>query len=276
MKRKLLFDSVVAETLLIPLYMRALENRRPDAVLRDPDAERMVADIDYDFAALDKARMSVLGCVVRSRYHDDCVRAFACERRNPIVVDVGCGLDARARRLADLTHARFYGLDLPEVVRIRSRLLPDTPAETTLEGSALDVGWLDMLHQRHPDGDFIFIFEGVLMYFRPEQFHAILHAVASRFGGGELCFDVCGPMMVHTGLKPDSLRGHAAQIRSGVADGREVERHEPLLRLVEQRIYMELAPRRWGFVGVFFRAFPRLARQFSSLLRFRIAEDNGR
>ena len=41
MKEKIEFQSVVAETLLIPLYMRAKESRRRDAVLHDPEAERL-------------------------------------------------------------------------------------------------------------------------------------------------------------------------------------------------------------------------------------------
>lgn len=79
------------------------------------------------------------------------------------------------------------------------------------------------------------------------------------------------PMMVNTGLKPDSLRRNAAQIRSGLADGHKVERWEPRLQLIEQRSYMEFARRRWGLTGIFFRAFPHLARKFSSLLAYRIS-----
>jgi len=38
------------ETLLIPLYGRAVENRKPEPALRDPRAEEIVASIDHDFA----------------------------------------------------------------------------------------------------------------------------------------------------------------------------------------------------------------------------------
>ena len=67
MKEKIEFQSVVAETLLIPLYMRAKESRRRDAGLHEPGAERLVARIAYDYGKFDKAWMSALGCVVRSR-----------------------------------------------------------------------------------------------------------------------------------------------------------------------------------------------------------------
>lgn len=45
MKKKYEFKSIVAETLLIPLYMRAKESRRKDAILRDQQAEQLVESI---------------------------------------------------------------------------------------------------------------------------------------------------------------------------------------------------------------------------------------
>ena len=71
--------------------------------------------------------------------------------------------------------------------------------------------------------------------------------MAERFGGGELWFDVCGTMMSRHGVKPDSLREHEAQIRSGLSDGRLVEQWEPRLRLLEQANYMKFFRPRWGF-----------------------------
>lgn len=43
----------VQETLLIPLYARAVETRKEHALLRDPRAEEIVASIDYDFGRFD-------------------------------------------------------------------------------------------------------------------------------------------------------------------------------------------------------------------------------
>ena len=114
MKEKIEFQSVVAETLLIPLYMRAKESRRRDAVLHDPEAERLVARIAYDYGKFDKAWMSALGCVVRSRYYDQRVESFIRLNARPVVVNVGCGLDTRFQRIAERRNAVFYELDLPE------------------------------------------------------------------------------------------------------------------------------------------------------------------
>lgn len=50
-------------------------------------------------------------------------------------------------------------------------------------------------------------------------------------------------MMSRHGVKPDSLREHEAQIRSGLSDGRLVEQWEPRLRLLEQANYMKFSVR---------------------------------
>ncbi|WP_409468168.1 hypothetical protein [Streptomyces sp. HC307] len=59
----------VQETLLIPLYGRAVESRKKDAALRDARAEEIVASIDYDFARFDNGP-SLIGTVLRTSLFD--------------------------------------------------------------------------------------------------------------------------------------------------------------------------------------------------------------
>lgn len=80
------------------------------------------------------------------------------------------------------------------------------------------------------------------MYFREEQVRTFLHNITMRFEGGELWFDVCGTMMSRRGVKPDSLREHKAQIRSGIDDGHMVELWEPGLHLLERVELYEIFP----------------------------------
>ena len=108
MKKKYEFKSVVAETLLIPLYMRAKESRRKDAILRDRQAEQLVESIEYDYSKFDGAKLSAIGCVVRGLYFDNAIRRFIATRRNPIVVNVGYWLDTRYQRIEEHDKAIFY------------------------------------------------------------------------------------------------------------------------------------------------------------------------
>ena len=226
------FKSIVAETLLIPLYMRAKESRRNNPILYDKAAERLADSLEYDYSQFDGAKLSEVGCVVRGWYFD---------------------------------------LDLPEVIALRRELIPEQPDNVYIAASLLETDWMDDLRRRHPDAEFIFIVEGVLMYFYEKQVKAFLHHVANRFVGGELWFDVCGTMMSRHGVKPDSLRKHEAQIRSGLSDGHMVEQWESSLKLIEQANYMKFFRRRWGFFfGQILGRMTRLCYKFSSLLGYRI------
>ena len=55
MKQKHEFKSIVAETLLIPLYMRAKESRRVNPILDDKAAERLADSLEYDYSQFDGA-----------------------------------------------------------------------------------------------------------------------------------------------------------------------------------------------------------------------------
>ena len=205
MRQKYEFMSIVAETLLIPLYMRAKESRRNNPILYDKAAEWLADSLEYDYSQFDGAKLSEVGCVVRGWYFDCAVRRFIKAHSHPVVVNVGCGLDTRFQRIGS-QKAVFYDLDLPEVIALRRELIPEQPDNVYIEASLLETDWMDDLRRKHPEAEFIFIVEGVLMYFYEKQVKSFLHHVANRFGGGELWFDVCGTIMSRHGVKPDSLR----------------------------------------------------------------------
>ena len=79
----------VRETLLIPLYGGAVENRKQDAALRDTRAEEIVASIDYGFARFDNL---------------------------PSLI--GTGLNTPYERV-DNGRAHWFDLDLPDVIELR-------------------------------------------------------------------------------------------------------------------------------------------------------------
>lgn len=68
------FKDAVAETLLIPLYMRAKESRRKtDRIITDPFAEALVERIEYDYSKFDSAKITQCRMILRPRI-------FHCQR----------------------------------------------------------------------------------------------------------------------------------------------------------------------------------------------------
>ncbi|MFG3661534.1 class I SAM-dependent methyltransferase [Streptomyces sp. NPDC047706] len=118
------------ESLLIPLYARAVENRKEHALPRDTRAEETVAAIDYDFARFD-GLPSLTGAMLRTVLFDRWVADFPSAHPEGTVVEIGTGLHTRHEPL-DSGRARWFELDLPDVISLRRTFFADTPRRTRI------------------------------------------------------------------------------------------------------------------------------------------------
>ncbi|OLT09214.1 hypothetical protein BJF78_31265 [Pseudonocardia sp. CNS-139] len=229
--RKRIELGAVQETLLIPLYARALESVRPHPMLVDDAAVDLVRSIDYDFARFGRGP-SIVGCVLRSTIFDEWVRAFL--RRSPggTVVEIGAGLNTRFERL-DNGSAHWVEFDLPDVMALRQELLADGDRRTRLAASVVEDGWVDAV-LAHP-GPYFLVSEAVLLYLAEPDVRTALGHVADRLPGASIAFDTAGPLMMRTQDQHDTLRHLSARMQWTCADPREVQALEPRLRLVESR-----------------------------------------
>jgi O-methyltransferase involved in polyketide biosynthesis len=82
---------------------------------------------------------------------------------------------------------RWLTVDLPEVVDVRSRLLPASPRVSTRAQSALDYSWMESVD---PSGGVFITAEGLPMYLQPEQALGLIAQCAKRFPGGQMLFDL--------------------------------------------------------------------------------------
>jgi O-methyltransferase involved in polyketide biosynthesis len=160
---------------------------RPDGIVRDPRAEALYRAVGGSPALLmGMGSMDVVVTAMRSRQFDRIAAAFLARSPGGLVVDLGCGLDTRADRLSD-TGLEWLGVDLPEVVALRRRLLPDGPRARTIARSLFDLAWLDEVA---PAGRAVlFLAEGVFPYLRTADVKPLVLAMKARYPGGELVYD---------------------------------------------------------------------------------------
>jgi methyltransferase (TIGR00027 family) len=194
--------SNVAETLLIPLCIRAIETQRSDALLRDEKAVALVQQMDYDPSRIltkidEEVRVSV---ILRNRAFDRHAREFLARYPEATVVHIGCGLDARFERV-DNGQVTWYDLDLPEVIELRRKFIGDEGERYHLLAcSVFDSAWLNALSVNsrggHPKRPFLFLAEGVLMYFDGALVKSLVLALKEHFPGAELVFDAFSPFYV--------------------------------------------------------------------------------
>jgi O-methyltransferase involved in polyketide biosynthesis/precorrin-6B methylase 2 len=229
--------SNVSSTLLIPLYIRALESRRPDPLLTDTKAAELVNQLDYDFSRLRKAAFSRIFPLLRMREFDHRVRTFLAEHPEGTLVDIGCGFDTRFYRV-DNGKMRWYDLDLPEVMMIRDQLLGESPNRYSIRSSALDFTWMDQISERGGQ-PYLFLAEGVLPYFELQDVKCLVMALGERFPGAELVFDALPPGFVRWMRWHPALRATKARLGWGLGDSLELERWHPGIRLISQWFYFD-------------------------------------
>ena len=64
------------ETTLATLYGKAMESRRPNSILEDHAADRVLERIDYDFSRLRVRRCDQTSLAVRAKAYDTWARQF--------------------------------------------------------------------------------------------------------------------------------------------------------------------------------------------------------
>jgi hypothetical protein len=110
--------SGLSETLLVMLYLRAMESRRLDTLIKDEKAEALVAQMSYDFSWIRLLHLSEANKVViilRNREFNRYARDFLGRHPDGAVVHIGCGhrywrtVKPQLNRGARIRHPRRYG-----------------------------------------------------------------------------------------------------------------------------------------------------------------------
>ncbi|GAB3833019.1 class I SAM-dependent methyltransferase [Kribbella italica] len=219
----------VQETLLIPLYGRAVETHKKRPLMRDPKAVEMVASIDYDFTKYDGGR-SLGGSVLRGLIFDSWVTDFL--RANPYgtVVEIGAGLNTRFERLDNGT-CHWFELDLPDSMELRQRFFRPSDRRGMLAGSITDPAWIEAVRAR--PAPYFFVAEAVLFYLPRDDAQYAVALVHDHFPGSRLAFDTAGDAMVDSQAQHDALKHTRAEFAWACDDAIELEPWG--LRLVDSR-----------------------------------------
>jgi O-methyltransferase involved in polyketide biosynthesis len=231
--------SGVSETLLIPLYNRAVESQRPDAILKDEKAMALVAQMSFDFDQVRKIRMMEGNKVARimlTREIDRYVRDFLSRNPNGVVVHIGCGLDSRFERV-DNGRVEWYDLDLPEVIELRRKFIANDSERYHLLGcSVLEDAWLEQV-KAYSQLPFLFIAENVFVYFKEAQVKSLVLRLRDHFPSAELVFDGWTPFFVWVGNRQLSSSKFAGLLHWGFWRYQTIESWGEGIHMLDQ----------WGF-----------------------------
>lgn len=262
----------IGETLLITLYMKYKESQKPNPIISDDNACELVKKIDYDFSKFDKAISSSVGVAIRSNYFDNITKKFIQLNENPVIIQVGCGLDSRYNRIGEIAKkAKFYELDIPEVMRIREKLIPKKDNETYIHASMLETNWMDNIKAENPKANFLFIVEGVFMYFSKEDVKKFFVNLSDRFSNGEIVFDVINKWMSENSHIHDTVKVTRTKFIYGTDDDKEMEKWVDNLNLISSKTISDFPEwKRAGIKGWIIRIIPKF-KKAGRLLYYKIS-----
>jgi O-methyltransferase involved in polyketide biosynthesis len=261
----------VRETLLLTLWTKALDARRPWSILQDTHADALARRIDYNFDRLEVTTGLVINGAMRARHLDDAVRAYLKAFPNAQVIDIGCGLDARRTRVAPSPGVLWIDLDYPDVIALRRTLLGESPGSQLLGADLADPNWLGGIDPNRPT---IISADGVLPFLKEAEAKAFFTGVVRHFRHCEVVFNGYSTMAARLMKKHKSMVALGASEGFGFDDPREPESWAPGLKLVGslpliQSPYARQLPFGWRMLFAMLAPSRMMQREGGRILRYR-------
>ena len=257
----------VPQTLLMTLFARARETQRPEGSFKDEKAVEIVNRLDCDFSRFQMQRHDEIAVILRMRQFDDHVRDFLIRNPDGVVVHIGCGLDTRFERV-DNGRVEWFDLDMPEVIDLRKKFLQtESRRYHLIPRSVFEFEWMEEVSYLKPR-PFLFIAEGVFVYFEETQVKGLFLEFKDRFPGAELVCDGQSPFMIWANNMQLAVAKIKARLHWGIKSGKDPEGWGPGIKMLgEWNFYTEdkenLKELRWV------RAIPALAKA-SGVFHYRL------
>lgn len=247
----------VSETLLATLYLRSLETKRKDGIIKDNYAVEIVKRIDYNFSAHASAFTQAI-IAIRTEIIDEIVKKFIQQYPNATIVNLGTGLCTRYFRV-DNGLINWFCVDLPEVKLVWDNLFDEFERLHYLSYSALDFNWIKETKAAASD-KILIIAEGLLMYFSEAEVKQLFNAIQHNFPQSEIIFDALGIFLAKNSQLNSGALDIDASYKWGIKNLQEIETWERGVRLLAQWHYLDRHKNRLGLMG-WLSYIPRIRRQ---------------
>jgi methyltransferase (TIGR00027 family) len=192
----------VSDTARWVAVYRAMESARPDALFRDPYADRLAGERGHQILdSMKHGRTYAWPMIVRTAVFDEIILDAVRKRGADLVVNLAAGLDARPWRLPLPPELHWVDVDLPGILNYKTEMLRGEKPVCRYEAVTVDLTDAEArraLFARLGAGSkrAIVVTEGLLIYLDPEQVAALaadLHAQASF---QEWLIDIASPQLI--------------------------------------------------------------------------------
>ena len=145
------------------------------------------------------------------------------KHENTVVANIACGLDTRCYRMKG-KYLRWYNVDLPETMKIRSQFLTETDPVYQIAKSAMDDSYIDDID--YHGKNILVIIEGLTMYLYEKDIRKMFSIIDKSFQKVTVMVETMSPFVVKH-MKEKSIEGSNAKFTWGVKNGKELQRIIP-------------------------------------------------
>lgn len=228
----------VSNTLFLPLAARIFVSKKfPEYFF---DEKSLVLENKFPYEVIEKASSEYFMIASAARYYnmDKKISEFANNYNLCNVVNLGCGFETAFSRL-ECIPARFYEVDLPEVIKKRRELLGESENDVLIGEDLFSLDWVEKLDTSLPT---IAIASGVFMYFRKEKIIAFINELQKRFTNLEIVFDVTNEAGIKYANRYVKKSGNMdAEMYFYVNDGNLFAAELNDVRLIDESPFFEMA-----------------------------------
>lgn len=228
----------VPQTLLLPLLGRAMFSKKSFSPLHDPLAVELLDKINCDFTAMTKRFGDIALIWMARAYHfDTAIKHYLKTHPKGTIVNLGAGLETAFYRINN-RQVTWIDLDLPEVISLRERLLPQSKQVVSIAKSIMDYSWMDDIKKYNDE--FFFVAGGLFMYFPEAQVKALFLEMSQQFPNSELIFDTMSKKGLHYANKALSeVKMVGAVMHWGIDDIRQIEAWSGAIKVVSEHPYFK-------------------------------------
>jgi len=214
----------VQETLLLPLWGRAVESKKDRPLLDDKKAVSIIENIKYDFTKISSkvSKLSMASWIARSIFFDDAIKSFIKDFPKATVVNIGCGLDTTFDRI-DNGKIQWIDLDLPDVIKLRRQYIAESERRQFIDKSVFDPSWMVGINDLN---GILLLFAGVLYYFEENKIKELFSSIGKAFSPVDILFDYSSKRGIEVANKQVIKKGgmdEVANLRWGLDSLKELE-----------------------------------------------------
>jgi len=173
----------VSDTARWVAVYRAMETARPDAIFRDPFAERLAGERGHQIVReIKQGRQAAWAMIVRTAVLDELILDRIANGGVDTVINLAAGLDTRAWRLALPPSLQWFDVDLPAITAYKAEAMRGEkpvcryeaiPADLTSESTRNEV----LRRVAGVARTALVVTEGLLVYLSREQVESLARAL---------------------------------------------------------------------------------------------------